>query len=588
MTTSSLPTASLIDDLLLQWQEARESGRPCPAEQLCAAHPEVLEEVRQRITALEAMHALLLLDQSQNPVGDLPEIPGYEVLALIDEGGMGTVYRARQRRLQRQVAIKMIRAGRHARLDQLCRFRAEAEAVARLNHPHIIQIYEVGEWQSQPYFSMEYVADGNLAQRLAQGLIPAREAAEIVRTLAEAMHHAHTCGVVHRDLKPANILLQREFTAKSAEVRTKALETVPSPLFSASSALSAVKLLPKITDFGLAKLLDEEGQTRTGVVLGTPQYLAPEQAEGRIRDVGPATDIHALGVILYEMLTGRPPFLGASTLEVLDQVRSSEPLPPSRLQGGIPAELEVICLKCLAKEPARRYATAADLAADLGRYLRGEPIQARRTPAWKRAVRWLRRQPGLAGLAALSVCAVLALLGVWVGFTYQLQAAAVQLQQERDEANRQRALAEEAREKAEAEGKRAKHLLYRCTSAIDEHAQATEESRVWKQLTGESGSIPFVVARVYASSARVYRNDTLLSEEDRERFAEQYARKAVELLSKAVEHHYFDSAANRRKLQTDADLKALEDRADFRALLKKVGIAAPQLHSGRNDSLEER
>jgi eukaryotic-like serine/threonine-protein kinase len=460
------------------------------------------------------------------------------------------------------VAIKMVRAGRHARTDQLDRFRSEAEAVARLRHPHIIQIYEVGEWQGQPYFSMEYVADGNLAQRLARGLIPPREAAELLRTLAEAMHHAHARGVVHRDLKPANVLLRRKPAGPAGEC----------------------ELEPLVGDFGLAKLLGEEGPTRTGMVLGTPQYLAPEQAEGRDGDVGPATDVHALGVILYEMLAGRPPFLGANTLEVLDQVRGTDPLPPSRVQPRIPAELEVICLKCLAKEPSRRYATAADLADDLGRYLRGEPVKARRTPAWRRAARWARRQPVLAGLAALSACAVLALLVGWVAFTSQLRSAAARLQEERDEADRQRDLAEEGRRKAEAEKGRAEYVLYRCMSAIDEHARATEQSRQMKQQTGEPGSIPFVVARVYAASARVYRNDALLPEADRERFAERYASKAVELLKGAADHRYFDSARNQQKLWADADLAALRDRADFRALVVKLGIREP----GREGSAPQK
>ncbi len=582
MTASAPPAASLIDDLLLQWQEARERGLPCAAEELCAGHPEALGQVRERIAALEAMHALLGFswkDESEPSDSSfilppssfsLPAVPGYEVLALLDEGGMGTVYRARQPRLQREVAIKMVRAGRHARADQFDRFRAEAEAVARLRHPHIIQIYEVGEWQGQPYFSMEYVADGNLAQRLARGLILPREAAEMLRTLAEAMHHAHACGVVHRDLKPANVLLRKRPAAPGARGRN-----APD-----AAGAGEGRLEPLVGDFGLAKLLGEEGPTRTGMVLGTPQYLAPEQAEGRAGDVGPATDIHALGVILYEMLAGRPPFLGANTLEVLDQVRGTDPPPPSRVQPRVPAELEVICLKCLAKEPSGRYATAADLADDLGRYLRGEPVKARRTPAWQRGARWARRQPGLAGLAALSICAVLALLGAWVGFTYQLQAAAAQLQQERDEANRQHALAEEALKKAEAEKGRAESLLYRCMSAIDEHARATEQSREMKQLTGEPGSIPFVVARVYAASARVYRNDVLLPEADRERFAERYAARAVELLKGAADHRYFDSARNRQKLQADADLAALRGRADYRAFLAKLGIRQPQREGG--------
>jgi tRNA A-37 threonylcarbamoyl transferase component Bud32 len=575
MTTSALSPASLIDDLLLLWQDARDRGTPCSAEHLCADHPELLGLVRERIAALGAMHALLGLDPSTLPqpgtphapctspaelrsqTGELPKLPGYEVLALIDEGGMGTVYLALQPRLQRQVAIKMVRAGRHARAEQLDRFRAEAEAVARLRHPHIIQIYEVGEWQGQPYFSMEYVADGDLAQRLARGLVPPRESAQMVRTLAQAMHHAHTCGVVHRDLKPANVLLRRKPTGLDGGGDSETFE-------------------PLVGDFGLAKLLDEVGPTQTGMVLGTPQYLAPEQAEGRVQDVGAVTDVYAIGVILYEMLAGRPPFLGASTLEILDQVRRTDPMPPSRVQPRIPAELEVICLKCLAKESSRRYATAAELADDLGRYLRGEPVKARRTPAWQRAARWARREPQLAGLATLTVCAVLSLLGVWVGFTYQLQAAATQLQEERDEATRLKTLAEEGLRKAEVEKSRSESLLFRCMSAIDEHARATEQSREMKQLTGEPGSIPFVVARVYAASARVYRNDIQLSEADRDHFAERYAAKAVELLHQAADHRYFDSDRNRQKLWADSDLTALRDRGDFRALVHKLGIREPR------------
>jgi serine/threonine-protein kinase len=573
MPVSAPAAVGLIDELLLQWQEARECGRPCAAEDLCAGHPDVLEPLRERIAALEAMHALLGLDPlatvtPQSPhippagphgPGVMPEIPGYEMLAVLDEGGMGTVYLARQPKLQRQVAVKMVRAGRLARADQLERFRAEAEAVARLRHANIIQIYEVGEWQGQPYFSMEYVAGGNLAGRLARGPIPPREAAELLRTLAQAVHHAHAHGVVHRDLKPANVLLRRKPAGTGGD-------NDPNP--------GEGCLEPLVGDFGLAKLLDGEGPTRTGVVLGTPQYLAPEQAEGR--DVGPPTDVHALGGILYEMLAGRPPFLGANTLEVLDQVRGTDPVPPSRVRQRVPAELEAICLKCLAKESSRRYATAAELADDLGRYLRGEPVVARRTPVWWRAARWVRRKPLLAGLAGLSACAVLALLGVWVGFTYQLKAAAAQLQEERDEANRQHALADEGRRKAEAEASRAEYLLFRCMSAIDEHARATEQSREMKQTTGEPGSIPFVVARVYAASAKVYRADDRLPEADRERFAERYAGKAVELLERANDHRYFDSARNRQKLQTDADLTALHDRADYQRLLAKLGMEIPR------------
>jgi tRNA A-37 threonylcarbamoyl transferase component Bud32 len=563
-----------VEDLLLNWQEAWEKGEPRTAEDLCNGHSELLPEVRRRIAALEAMHALLRLGPeslsdphvpANAPAGatgpsvphELPALPDYEVLGLIDEGGMGTVYRARQLRLQRPAAIKMIRAGRHARADQLARFRAEAEAVARLRHPNVIQIYEVGKWQGQPFFSMEYVAGGNLAQRLARGLLPPPVAAEIIRTLAEAIQHAHACGVVHRDLKPANVLL-RPKSPGAAEG-------------AGDGKAGDFAFEPTIGDFGLAKLLDEEGPTRTGTLLGTVQYAAPEQAEGRTRDVGPATDVYALGAILYEMLAGRPPFLGENVIEVLDQVRTADPLPPSRVRPQVPAELEVICLKCLAKEPRRRYATAADLAADLERYLRGEPIWARRTPAWHRAVKWARRQPVLAGLATLSVAALLALLGTWAGFTTELQRTAAQLALERDEANRQRGLAETRLLEATEQHNRADYLLTRCMAAIDEHALWTVRSRDAKQAEGQPGSIPFVVARLYAASSKVYREDTVLPPADRERFAEHYARKAVELLRRADDHGYFTLERNRQRLASDTDLSALRGRTDFNALLRKIG-----------------
>ena len=569
MTVSAPPDASLVEELLLDWQDARDRGARRTADDLCRDHPELLARVRERVAALEAMHALLGLGpvgpdgvastlpadgtESRNGTGARPDIAGYEPLVLVGEGGMGSVYRTRQLGLQRAVAVKMIRAGRHARADQLARFSAEAEAVARLRHPNIVQIYEVGEWQGQPYFSMEYVAEGNLAQRLARGLIPPREVAEMVRALADAVQHAHAHGVIHRDLKPANILLRRVVTPGQG----------------------GESFEPLVSDFGLAKFLDEEGTTRTGTVLGTPQYLAPEQVEGRAGEVGPATDVHALGGILYEMLAGRPPYLGTSTLEIIDQVRGTDPVPPSRTQPRVPAELEVICLKCLAKEPGRRYATAADLADDIGRYLRGEPIRARRTPAWRRAIRWARREPWLAGLATLSAVAVLALLAVWVNFTQQLRSAAARLQEERDEAGRLQVLAEEGRRAADAEKGRAETLLFRCMSAIDEHARATEQSREMKVRTGDPGSIPYVVARVYAASAKVYRGDAQLSDADRDRFGERYAVKAVELLGQAAAHGYFESDANRAKFLADPDLAVLHDRADFRAMLTRLRLPHP-------------
>ena len=276
-----------------------------------------------------------------------PQVEGYTILSELGRGGMGVVYKARQMKLNRIVALKMVLAGAHAGQEQLARFYTEAEAVARLQQPNIVQIHEVGEHDGLPYFSLEYVEGGSLAERIGGKPQPVNEAARHVELLARAMAYAHEQGIVHRDLKPANVLLTKDGQ-------------------------------PKITDFGLAKRLESDAsQTQSGTLMGTPNYMAPEQARGEVREVGPLADVYALGVILYEMLTGRTPFLGASILDTLEQVRNQEPVPPSRLQPKVPRDLETICLKCLQKEPAKRYATAAALADDLRRFLAGEPILAR-------------------------------------------------------------------------------------------------------------------------------------------------------------------------------------------------------------------
>jgi eukaryotic-like serine/threonine-protein kinase len=329
-------------------------------------------------------------------------IPGYEILSELGRGAMGVVYRARQFRPNRIVALKMILSGGHASRTELARFRAEAEAVARLHHPNIVQVYEVGEQDGNPFFSLEYVEGESLHKAVGGMPQPARRAAELTRALAVAMEAAHERGIIHRDLKPANILLTREGS-------------------------------PKITDFGLAKRIDEKdsGTTRTGAILGTPSYMAPEQAQGRNKETGPQADIYALGAILYDLLTGRPPFCGETVLDTLEQVRRDEPVPPSRLIPRVPRDLETICLKALAKEPHRRYARAADLAADLDRFLGSMPILARPTSVWERAVKWAGRHPAAAALTAVSVLAILSVLtfgGLWLD-TRRRAAEANELQQ---------------------------------------------------------------------------------------------------------------------------------------------------------------
>jgi eukaryotic-like serine/threonine-protein kinase len=286
----------------------------------------------------------------------------YELLAEIARGGMGVVYRARQKGLNRVVALKMTLAGGLATREDLHRFRTEAEAAARLRHPNIVTVHEVGEVDGQPFFSMEFIEGPTLAQRLAEGPVPGRTAAAYVRQIARAVDHAHLQGILHRDLKPSNIILDQDDQ-------------------------------PCVTDFGLARRLDAGKSilTQTGMVVGTPSYMAPEQAAGKSKDLGPACDVYGLGAVLYELLTGRAPFRAESTMETLLQVMESQPAPPRLLNAKIDRDLETICLKCLEKEPGHRYASAEDLAADLDRYLAGELIAARSLNLLGRLVRTLER-----------------------------------------------------------------------------------------------------------------------------------------------------------------------------------------------------
>jgi WD40 repeat protein len=389
-----------------------------------------------------------------------PAVDGYEVLGELGRGGMGVVYKARQLKLDRVAALKMILAGAHAGPKDLARFRQEAEAVARLHHPNIVQIYDVGESEGRPYIALEFVEHGSLARRLRGDPQPLQEAAGLIETLARAVHFAHLHHVVHRDLKPANILLSRQ----KAEGRRQNESQEDSSSF---CLLPSAFCLPKITDFGLAKRLDTQGGTHSGEVLGTPSYMAPEQAGGKAERVGPAADVYALGAILYELLTGRPPFKAATALDTVLQVLHEEPVRPGRLRPQLPRDLETICLKCLEKEPARRYASAEALAEDLRRFLRQEPIRARPVGAQERAWKWARRRPLSAALLAGIV--LVTVLG-FAGVTWQWQEARLlrdaALAEEHDK-EEQRQHAEEARDRAEhaqlkeaAERRRAVYALY--------------------------------------------------------------------------------------------------------------------------------
>jgi serine/threonine protein kinase/tetratricopeptide (TPR) repeat protein len=336
-------------------------------------------------------------------------VAGYELLEEIGRGGMGVVYKARQVQLDRLVALKMIGSASASRED-LVRFRTEAEAVARLQHPHIVQIHEIGEHEGQPFFSLEYLDGGSLDRLLTGKPLAHAAAAALVEKLAGAVHYAHERGIIHRDLKPANILLAEGLNHRDTETQRRQQESAAekkepsspsSSLLGASVSLwfNSSSLTPKIADFGLARLDSKSRQTQAGAIVGTPSYMAPEQAHGNT-DVGPAADVHALGAILYECLTGRPPFNAESVVATLQQVRQHDPVPPRRLTPGVPRDLETICLKCLQKEPRQRYASAADLADDLNRFLAGKPVLARPVSWLGRAVKWAKRRPSTAALLA--------------------------------------------------------------------------------------------------------------------------------------------------------------------------------------------
>ncbi len=386
----------------------QQGDAPAPAE-FCWRFPQFVERLARQLE----LHGVLNSEDSalddqpvpaqraDEPVTvDSPETfrvrsvaPGFKILGELGRGGMGSVYKAWQESLKRVVALKVIRADAYADAGAAARFHAEAEAAARLQHPNIVQVFEVGEHGGFGYLVLEYVAGQGLDRKLSGSLQDPRESARLIEILARGIHFAHQRGIIHRDLKPANVLLTEDD-------------------------------VPKITDFGLAKLMErDEGLTQVGDLLGTPSYMAPEQVRGRSDQVTPATDVYALGAILYEMLTGRPPFKGTTPLSTLEQVSTQEPLNPSRIQRHLPRDLETICLKCLHKDPRRRYGTAADLADDLRRFLDNKPVLARPTPVWERGGKWARRRPAAAAALGCAIAAAMLLIVVGLYYNARLRAA---------------------------------------------------------------------------------------------------------------------------------------------------------------------
>lgn len=346
------------------------------------------------------------------------QVAGYELVSELGRGGMGIVYQARDRKLNRSVGLKMVRAGMSASSVELVRFLSEAESAARLHHPNIVQIYEFGRHHDDPFFAMELLEGGSLAKKIAGIPQAPRFAAELVETLAQAVHYAHQQGIIHRDLKPSNILLTAEG-------------------------------VPRITDFGLAKRVEgDSGLTASGTILGTPSYMAPEQARGEQRAIGPGVDVYALGAILYELLTGRPPFRAATPLDTIYQVLNQDPVAPCRLQPSLPRDLETICLKCLEKEPHKRYADAEALADDLHRFLDGEPIRARPIGLWERGLKWARRRPTAAALVGVSSFAAITLIVVGIVYNAWLQTALSKAEENLERAKQAEQVATEQKQEA--------------------------------------------------------------------------------------------------------------------------------------------
>jgi WD40 repeat protein len=406
-------TAFHLGDLAEQLlDEIAEHLEECPR---CEATARALDSLYDPVMAAVRHCAA---DPARGPEPRLAAVGAYEILGEIGRGGMGVVYRARHLRLGRLVALKMLLGGGFADHGERQRFRAEAAAIARLQHPNIVQLYEVGEHDTgsgatRPYFTLELVDGASLEDRLAGRPLSARQAAGWLELLARAVHYAHQQGVVHRDLKPSNVLLTREGE-------------------------------PKLCDFGVAKLMaGSDLRTVSGLLVGTAEYMAPEQA---VADggVGPATDVYALGAVLYAMLTGHPPFRGATTFQTLSQVQEQEPVPPTYSQPAVPRDLETICLRCLEKEPRRRYPSAAALAEDLRRFLAGEPIGARRVGLPERAWKWARRRPAVASLSAAVVLVTAAALGLVTWQWRRAEGEAVQARRAEAAAEGRRRQAEEA------------------------------------------------------------------------------------------------------------------------------------------------
>jgi tetratricopeptide (TPR) repeat protein/predicted Ser/Thr protein kinase len=454
-------------------------------------------------------------------------VPGYRLERELGRGGMGVVYLATQDGLNRQVALKMVLSGDHASATEKGRFLAEAEAVAAVRHPGVVQVFDFGTHDGRPFFALEFLAGGSLTDKLKGTPLPAKEAAKLVEAIARAVQAAHDVGVIHRDLKPGNILFDADGT-------------------------------PKVTDFGLARKGDSNtGLTATGAILGTPSYMAPEQAEGR-KDVGPAADVYAVGAILYECLTGRPPFRAATPLETIHQVLKDDPVPPSRFSPKLPRDVETVCLKCLSKDPRKRYPTAGAVADDLHRFLTGEPIVARPVSAAERGWRWVKRNPLLAVvvvggpllLVGTTLIVLIALL-MTAAANWQLASARLNAEARLVEARQEREKAHARLEKAvEAVDKmmtRVNSERWATNPALqDERRQVLEDAvAFFAGFTGEDSNDPRVRAETAKAHTRVGGAYLMLSELDKSAAAFREAILRYDgLMAEFPDHPEYQAAAS--------------------------------------------
>jgi serine/threonine-protein kinase len=421
-----------LDSIVTAYFQAVDAGKAPDDEELIARHPDLAEELRRffrghkridhlaepmrpvtRAARVDALNTEIVERTPSEATGpdsarEIRSFGAYEILETIGEGGMGVIYKARHRTLQRFVALKVLLAGQFATPTDLQRFRNETEMVASLDHPNIVPIYEVGEHEKRPFFSMKLVEGGSLNSHPHRFTADPRSAARIVVAVAGAVHHAHQRGILHRDLKPSNILLDAEGQ-------------------------------PQVTDFGLAKRVErDDSLTRSGTIVGTPRYMAPEQTDGKRIAATTAADVYGLGAILYYLLTGRPPFFGEDILDTLEQVRHSEPIPPCRLNPAVPRDLETICLKCLQKQPSQRYSSAEQLAEDFSRFLAGKPVLARPAGRVERLVKWARRRPAAAALILVSLAGAILVAGLVVRDEWRVREALQQAQYNAEDAERQK------------------------------------------------------------------------------------------------------------------------------------------------------